>query len=132
MVLLVVPPFSLCFTIESIDIHVSNATPDIQMSEESLPPSNGVNGVNGSADVTMSDSPTTTTTPGPPSTSGIDTNGTSTYTTPDNHMLVDMEEEEEKPPPAKRLRVYSDADKASIAHVSLVFFPCAVAGVLIP
>lgn len=72
----------------------------------------------------MGDGPTETpaTTPGllpDSSMATIVSNGASTsHSSPHDH------EDDHKPPPAKRARLHSDADIASLAHVSLVF-PCA-------
>jgi hypothetical protein len=88
------------------------------MAEQQIPHTNGVNGVNGDVHMADPDDHTPATTPGVNdilSTSQIDLNDSSAYTTPN----VDLEDDQ--PPPAKRARVHSDADKASIAHVSLEF-----------
>jgi hypothetical protein len=47
---------------------------------------------------------------------GIFNGGTST-----SHTSPPDDEEEMQPPPAKRRRVHSDADQASLAHVSIHF-----------
>ncbi|KAJ3872123.1 hypothetical protein F5051DRAFT_445486 [Lentinula edodes] len=75
---------------------------------------NGVNGVNGvhvDSDIIMEEH-TPATTPGVSGGSFSGTNGSTAHTTP-NDILDD---DEDKPPPAKRARVHSDADQASIAH----------------
>lgn len=81
---------------------------------------NGVNGVNGDIHMADPEDNTPATTPGVNdvlSASQLDINDSSAYTTPN----VDIEDD--KPPPAKRARLYSDADQASIAHVSVDLAP---------
>ncbi|KAF9270448.1 Bromodomain-containing protein [Marasmius fiardii PR-910] len=67
------------------------------------------------ADVVMgeNDEHTPATTPGVSTSETLESVGSSTsHTTPNDGP----DEEDDKPPPAKRARVYSDADKASLAH----------------
>lgn len=96
------------------------------MAEGSAPPpsSNGVNGsdIEGTADV---DVQTPATTPGAPP---HELNGTS-HT--NGYHPLENDDDDEQPPPAKRPRVFSDADRASLTHVSLDLSLCAVTGVLI-
>jgi len=83
---------------------------------------NGLGGghVNGHDDVVMSDSQTPAATPGisadfsMASIDGGSTSNTRSYP-------ADSDDHE---PPAKRARMHSDADMASTAHVSLLFFFC--------
>jgi bromodomain-containing factor 1 len=76
------------------------------------------------ADVVMGDAATETpaTTPGlfpDSSMATIVSNGASTsYSSPNDHSIPN---DDHKPPPAKRARLHSDADMASLAHVSLFF-----------
>lgn len=96
------------------------------MTEE--PRINGINGnsdhINGD-DVKMEDvdAPTPNTSHDLPgaSATNVASNGTSpSFATTRDHF---DEDDDDKPPPAKRARVHSDADKASLAHVSPFFHP---------
>jgi len=91
---------------------------------------NHVNGLNGSHDqdtvMTDADEHTPAATPALSGSFTADSMGASTsHTTPN-----DADDDEDKPRPAKRPRVHSDADRASIPHVSSLFY-CALFGVLI-
>ncbi|THV05961.1 Bromodomain-containing protein [Dendrothele bispora CBS 962.96] len=76
---------------------------------------NGVNGVHAQdAVMTDVDDHTPAATPAPSASYTADSLGASTsHTTPN-----DADDDEDKPPPAKRARVYSDADRASMANSS--------------
>lgn len=112
---------------DTIPIHAPKGTPppqtgelleEVRMAEDQPHPPNGLNGTNGDVPMTI-DTPVTT--PGVPPSSSIDTiesNGASTsHTTPNDCA----DQDDDQPRPAKRPRVHSDADKASLAHVSRVF-----------
>ncbi|KIK71261.1 hypothetical protein GYMLUDRAFT_976433 [Collybiopsis luxurians FD-317 M1] len=96
----------------------SNSLPPetpMDINDASSTPTNGVNGVNGvhiEADVTMDDH-TPATTPGVSgSFNGTNGDPSTAHTTPNDAA----DDDDDKPPPAKRARVHSDADQASIAH----------------
>lgn len=74
---------------------------------------------------------TPVTTPGVQGFSGASNGDSTTNTTPNAAPLDDGEGDDDKPRPAKRPRVHSDADEASIAHVSFVFPVRPPCGVLI-
>ena len=112
----------------SIPINPPSGTPppplgelsrDVQMLEEPLPNGSHHDGPNG--DIVMNDAPATSSpTPEiPPESTMASLDGSqpdvsmSSHPSPDDH-------DEDKPRPAKRARMHSDADQASLAHVS----PC--------
>lgn len=107
-----------------LNIDVDSIPPDTPMgtNEESSTPIpvngiNGINGVNGEHDVVM-DEHTPATTPGIfNDTNGIIEDPSTAHTTPNDAL----DDDDDKPPPAKRPRMHSDADQASIAHVSPLF-----------
>ncbi|KAF5382911.1 hypothetical protein D9757_006322 [Collybiopsis confluens] len=100
-----------------IDGDSNSLPPETPMdtNDASSTPTNGVNGVNGvhvEADVNM-DEHTPATTPGVSgSFSGTNGDISTAHTTPNDAD----DDDDDKPPPAKRPRVHSDADQASIAH----------------
>ncbi|KAF8898359.1 Bromodomain-containing protein [Infundibulicybe gibba] len=105
---------------DSIPTHPPSGTPpppeqvleDVKMTEVITPASNGING-----DIVMADaevrSPATS--PGLPADSPMESNPPSTSHTSPNDLPT-QEDDEVKPPPAKRARMFSDADKASLSH----------------
>ncbi|KAF8641126.1 hypothetical protein AX17_000768 [Amanita inopinata Kibby_2008] len=119
----------------SIPIHPPSGTPppppgellkDVQMAEGSLqaPLRNGTNLVDGSGvDVVMNDAhaPSSATTPeAPPESSMASVDGSQHEASMSNHpspvINTNLDDEGDRPPPAKRARMHSDADKASLAH----------------
>lgn len=65
----------------------------------------------------------------PAASSSATVNSAVSYASPNE---VSMQEDDGSvPPPAKRARTFSDLDQASVVHVSTIFSPYAVAGVLI-
>jgi hypothetical protein len=124
------PQLRLIHLPATIPIHAPTGTPppppgelleDVKFAETVTP----------SEDVVMADV-TPATTPGLQADSSmatITTNGASTpFSSPDERPSPD---DDHKPPPMKRARMHSDADMASLAHVSLVSFLSANAGGLI-
>lgn len=110
-----------------METHDSNDTTAVPINDiNGLNGVNGVNGVHVDSDIIMEEH-TPATTPGVSGGSFSGTNGSTAHTTP-NDILDD---DDDKPPPAKRARVHSDADQASIAHVSLFSSCTPFLGVLI-
>ena len=123
----------------SIPINPPSGTPppppsellkDVQMSEEPLPNGSHHDGPNG--DIIMNDARVTTspTPDGPPDSSIASADGSQTDALMSSHPSPD-DHDEDKPRPAKRARMHSDADQASLAHVSSCHFLYASMGVLI-
>ena len=125
-----------CVYVASIPIDPPNGTPppppgellkDVQMAEvfvpNAQPNGNHRDGLNG--DVAMDDvrAESSVTTPEAPPESMVSADG--------SQAGASGHDEEDKPPPAKRARMHSDADKASLAHVSPRPFLYASIGVLI-
>jgi hypothetical protein len=120
-------PHSLFF-LASIPINPPSGTPppppgellkDVQMSEEPLPNGSHHNGLNG--DVIMNDARVTSspTPEAPPDSSMASPDGSQ----PDASMSSHLDDNDgDKPRPAKRARMHSDADQASLAHVSSCHF----------
>ncbi|KAJ4476755.1 bromodomain-containing protein [Lentinula aciculospora] len=72
---------------------------------------NGINNIHADPDIIMEEH-TPATTPGVSGGSFSGANSSTTHTTPNDAL----DDDDDKPPPAKRARVHSDADQASIAH----------------
>ncbi|KAG7099447.1 hypothetical protein E1B28_001298 [Marasmius oreades] len=99
--------------VPTLPLVVSSEGDDIKHAQAENTPA--VNGSDANGDVVMgeNDEHTPATTPGVSTSGTLESVGSSTsHTTPNDGP----DEEEDKPPPAKRVRVYSDADKASLAH----------------
>lgn len=112
----------MSYIIATIPIHAPHGTPppdtgelldDVKMAEQEAIP----NGVHEDSDIHMEDGeqhPPTSPTTAEASLANIDASGVSTP-----RPFSQTDDGEHQPPPAKRARMLSDADKASLTHVSI-------------